>query len=105
MTWLSPDPEWLTERVEPEPAWMYSAEVSETPSAADSLGRSLSDREALTSGSAEGGSCHTVNCGIGFGFGLAFTGGAVGELEAFAGLALTVGLGPLVTVSGLAPVK
>ena len=61
--------------------------------------------EALASGSAEGGSCHTVNCGIGFGFGLAFTGGAVGELEAFAGLALTVGLGPLVTVSGLAPVK
>ena len=61
--------------------------------------------EALASASAEGGSCHTINSGLGFGFGLAFTGGPVGELEAFAGLALTVGLGPLVAVSGLAPVK
>jgi hypothetical protein len=54
-------------------------------------------------------SCHTINCGSGFGLGLAFTGGAeglaVGELEAFAGLGLTVGVGPLVVVSGLAPVK
>jgi len=61
--------------------------------------------EALASGNPEGGSCHTINCGLGFGFGLAFTGGAVGELEAFAGLELTVGLGPLVTVSGLGPAK
>ena len=42
--------------------------------------------EALANGSVEGGSCHTTNCGLGFGSGLAFTGGAVGELEAFAGL-------------------
>jgi hypothetical protein len=47
--------------------------------------------EALASGNAEGGSCHTINGGLGFGFGLAFTGGAVGELEAFAGLGLALG--------------
>jgi len=61
--------------------------------------------DAFARGSAEGGSCHTINSGLGFGFGFVFTGGAVGELEAFVGLALTVGLGPFVTVSGLAPVK
>ena len=59
--------------------------------------------EAVTRGSVEG-SCHTVNSGLGFGFGFVFT-GAVGELEAFAGLPLAVGLGPLVTVSGLDPLK
>jgi hypothetical protein len=64
--------------------------------------------EALARG-VVGGSCHTIDCGLGFGFGLAFTGGTeglgAGELEARAGLGLTVGLGPLVVVSGLEPVK
>jgi hypothetical protein len=48
--------------------------------------------EALANGSVEGGSCHTINCGLAFGFGLAFTGGAVGEHEAFVGLGSALGI-------------
>jgi hypothetical protein len=49
--------------------------------------------QALANWSDEGGSCHAIKCGLGFGFGPAFTGGAVGELEAFAGLALRLDSG------------
>jgi hypothetical protein len=60
--------------------------------------------EALARSVVEG-SCHTIDCGVGFGLGVALIGGTVGlgggELEAFARLVLTVGLAPLVLVSGL----
>ena len=48
--------------------------------------------EALANSSVEGGSCHTINCGLGFVFGLAFTGGAAGEHGAFAGLGSALGI-------------
>jgi hypothetical protein len=63
--------------------------------------------DSFASGNIDGGFSQTIDCGLGFGFGLPFTSGTEGltvdELDAFAGLGLTLGL--LVVVSGLEPVK